>query len=259
MIGSTRAILAANCGLPDRIERVACRSTSGSTCLRCQNSFRHLRGAQLAGIVCLSTYHFQKFARGHYGGPEMLNAARVQPDLLLRASGERQALLNRLQTQATRLFPQISYSLDLGSRTANAQAFALGNDRFVRIYGGLALHPLAGKDALIFTLLHETGHHLGKGRRFAGDPALACDCVADRWALTVGIPQWTSRFGSKVDIRRALSDLTALISSLTSGNMDTMPSFAERTPRCRHGSWKARTDRLIPLEKHRTAKLDVVF
>ena len=58
--------------------------------------------------------------------------------------------------------------------------------RIVRLYGGLALHPKVNDDALIFALLHETGHLLASGRRFASDPMLACDCEADKWAISEG-------------------------------------------------------------------------
>jgi hypothetical protein len=61
----------------------------------------------------------------------------------------------------------------------------------VDVFGGLAFHPLIRHDGLVFTLLHETGHHLSEGCKLSPDcklpwAQLACECSADRWAITDG-------------------------------------------------------------------------
>jgi hypothetical protein len=77
----------------------------------------------------------------------------------------------------------------------------------------LAFLPMVGADALVFTLLHETGHHFAPGRRFASDPMLACDCAADQWAVTKGAEILCQSSGRKLDLVKALDGLDAMIST----------------------------------------------
>jgi hypothetical protein len=113
----------------------------------------------------------------------MLNAFTLPDDVALCRSPTRAEILKILVSEFRTAFTGIEYEIDTQTRIVNAQAFGQGGKRFVRIYGGLAFHPLVSEDALAFTLPHETGHHRARGRRFAGDPMIACDCLADKWAV----------------------------------------------------------------------------
>jgi hypothetical protein len=168
----------------------------------------------------------------------MLNAAIVPAETSLCGTQQRHLLLDVLLSEIRQVFPQISYELDANSRTANAQALARGDVRAVRLYGGLALHPIIGEDALIFALLHETGHHFAKGRRFALDPMLACECAADRWALTTGIGKWQQSFDRRFSIRSAADQLGAVINSVRGKKVRNRPK--RRTTSCWAASWETR-------------------
>jgi hypothetical protein len=95
------------------------------------------------------------------------------------------ALLGRFQAA----FPTISYDISWTSDTVNAQAFILGEQRCVRLYGGLARHRRVGMAGLAFALAHETGHHV------AGPPHhplyfwLSSEERASEWALEQGLPR----------------------------------------------------------------------
>src|ERR1700692_701205 len=112
----------------------------------------------------------------------MLTAFALPDDVALCGSESRGRMLEVLVSEFRTAFAGIEYEVDTQTRVVNAQAFSLGDSRFVRLYGGFAFHPLVSEDALVFTLLHETGHHRARGRRFAGDPRLACDCPPPKWA-----------------------------------------------------------------------------
>ena len=114
-------------------------------------------------------------------------------------------------------FAGIEYEVDKQTRIVNAQAFGLVGSRFIRLYGGFAFHPLVSEDALVFTLLHETGHHRARGRRFAGDPRLACDCFADKWAVGVGARALGRCSGRIMNLFNALESLDAMIMSIDTG------------------------------------------
>ncbi|THD61104.1 MAG: hypothetical protein E7813_22180 [Bradyrhizobium sp.] len=106
-----------------------------------------------------------------------------------------------------RQFPEISYELVVSPMLLNAQALVLRGQRIVKLYGGLAFHPLIDTDALVFALLHETGHHLAGGSRLPWNPFLACECQADIWALA----QATSgTSGCTLNLGKALSSLDAV-------------------------------------------------
>jgi hypothetical protein len=151
----------------------------------------------------------------------MLNAASVPDYVALCRSEDRLREIETLFSEAKVAFSNIEYELDVNSRTANAQAYARGNARVVRLYGGLAFHPMVGTDTLVFTLLHETGHHFAQGRRFAADPMLACDCAADEWAVTIGAETLQRVSRRTLDIVKALAGLDAMILSL-SGDLSTL-------------------------------------
>jgi hypothetical protein len=151
----------------------------------------------------------------------MLNAYALPEDVALRGSESRGRILEILISEFRAAFAGIKYEVDTKTRIVNAQAFGLGRLRFVRLYGGFAFHPIVNEDALVFTMLHETGHHLAPGRRFAGDPRLACDCIADRWAVGVGARTLRRSSGRALDVNNALESLDATIASIAVdlGNM----------------------------------------
>ena len=177
-------------------------------------------------------------------GRLMLNAASVGGHISLCDTQVRLQLLDILLSEIRQLFPQISYELDANSRTANAQALSRGNVRAVRLYGGLALHPLIGADALMFALLHETGHLFAKGRRFALDPMLACECAADRWALTTGVRTWQRSFDRDFCIQTAADQLGAVIASIRDEPSSIIKSTKGRPNGCWAACWETRATRL---------------
>ena len=107
-------------------------------------------------------------------------------------SAERRYRLGRLFAIFEASFPSVRYRL-LDSVTAiNAQASSTNGFRLVDVFGGLAFHPAVGHDALVFMLLHETGHHMSKGCKLPFAP-LACECAADHWATAEGHRQLKAR------------------------------------------------------------------
>lgn len=127
-----------------------------------------------------------------------------------RSLDERRRLLESIFTDFRKTFPRLEFEHDEKSHTINAQAIARGSARLVRMYGGLGFHPEIGADGIVFTLLHETGHHLATGGRLAFCPDLGCECAADRWALTRGSSELKKRTKRKFDVEKAVADLDAL-------------------------------------------------
>jgi hypothetical protein len=150
------------------------------------------------------------------GNEPVLNAVTVPEHVSLCRSRGRVREIETIISELRTSFPNIEYELDAISRTANAQAYARADTRVVRLYGGLAFHPMIGPDALVFALLHEIGHHFAGGRRFANDPMLACDCSADQWAVTEGAEVLQRVSGRRLDIVKALDELDAMICSISS-------------------------------------------
>lgn len=175
----------------------------------------------------------------------MLNAAALPDHIALCVSESRSRLLETLVSEFRTAFAGIEYQVDARTRIVNAQAFGSGDARFVRLYGGFAFHPLVSEDALAFTLLHETGHHLARGRRFAGDPRLACDCLADRWAVGIGGKALRQRSGRTMNLSRALESLDAIITSISPGRDSAAPRRrSHRLQACWAGFWPTRKSRL---------------
>ena len=119
----------------------------------------------------------------------------------------RDGLLCDILTDFKRAFPDLLFELDEASATVNAQAFVRGNDRVVRIYGGLAYHAAMNADGLVFALLHEVGHHLSTGGRLAANPELGCECAADRWIVAKGAALLRKTAGRTLSIERAVSSI----------------------------------------------------
>jgi hypothetical protein len=136
-----------------------------------------------------------------------ISCKRVSTD---RAIQRRNKLLRDIFADFSRAFPDLLFELDEGSSTVNAQAFIRGDKRVVRMYGGLAYHASVGGDGLVFTLLHEAGHHFSSGGRLASSSELGCECAADRWALTKGSAKLRKETGRTFAIGRVLSSLEKL-------------------------------------------------
>jgi hypothetical protein len=82
-------------------------------------------------------------------------------------------------------FSSVHYRILESISAVNAQASFSNGRHLVDIFGGLAFHPVIRHDGLVFTLLHETGHHLSRGCKLPW-AQLACECSADKWAITDG-------------------------------------------------------------------------
>jgi hypothetical protein len=177
----------------------------------------------------------------------MLNAFTLPDDVALCRSPARAEILKMLVCEFRTAFTGIEYEIDTQTRIVNAQAFAQGGKRFVRVYGGIAFHPLVSEDALVFTLLHETGHHRARGRRFAGDPMIACDCLADKWAVGAGANALRRGSGRAINLANALNSLDALVASIgdRARQSSTVPITRSRKPQlCWARYWRSRKSRL---------------
>jgi hypothetical protein len=143
----------------------------------------------------------------------MLFSDRLSEREMLEAkSADRQALLNTLLKDFRRAFPDLAFELRLDFSIINAQALSFGDNRTVAVYGGLALHPKLGAEALTFIILHEAGHHLAEGCRSRRAPSLACECASDRWAMTVGKDRLLQKSGRRLRLRAALKELDQIMS-----------------------------------------------
>src|SRR5690348_3328332 len=116
-----------------------------------------------------------------------------------RACTSRQTSRRRLLVLKTLLgrfgveFPEIQYEVLWESTTINAQAWSLGSNRYVRVYGGLARHPALSKYGLSLALAHETGHHLGGAPYDPALPHSSNQTQADYWAARFGMPRMWGR------------------------------------------------------------------
>jgi hypothetical protein len=127
-----------------------------------------------------------------------------------RNCDERKGLLHAIILDFATAFPDIKFEIQAHSRTINAQAIFRGSMRLVRLYGGLAFHPVVGSDVLVFALLHEVGHHLSSGGRLAFCNDLGCECAADRWAVTNGVSRLKKRTRRAFHMEKAIGGLDAL-------------------------------------------------
>lgn len=159
----------------------------------------------------------------------MLFASNSLEPIKHRNWDERRASLQAIIQDFATAFPDLEFEVETHSPTINAQAIFRGNRRLVRIYGGLAFHPLVGSDVLVFALLHEVGHHLSSGGRYAFCKDLGCECAADRWALTKGV--------SRLKTVRRVLQMTKAIEGLDSLNSGTVnPPSAQTTETSKEGS-----------------------
>jgi hypothetical protein len=174
---------------------------------------------------------------------------------------ERGDLLRAMFLDFRKAFPKIEFELHAESRTINAQAIIHGEARIVRLYGGLAFHSLAGSDLLVFTLLHEVGHHLSSGGRLAFCESLGCECAADRWALTKGRSSLEERARRTLDIEKAVATLDALEAAVTSRRA-IAPEGKDDLPTCWALDWpkrKLHLAGLIPMPVVRRCQLSEFY
>jgi hypothetical protein len=136
----------------------------------------------------------------------------------------RRGLVREILADFRRAFVGVHFELDEASATVNAQAFMRADRRIVRLYGGLAYHAAMGADGLVFTLLHEAGHHLSSGGRLAGRDELACECAADRWALSKGASRLRKETGRCYAVGPAVRSLDGLAGPEAGERSDAPPT-----------------------------------
>jgi hypothetical protein len=174
----------------------------------------------------------------------MLNASALPDNVALCDAESRGRMVEVLISEFRSAFAEIEYEVDTQTRIVNAQAFLLSGRRFVRLYGGLVFHPLANDDALMFTLLHETGHHSARGRRFAGNPGLACDCLADKWALGAGARKLRRCSGRELNLTNAFRSLDAILMSIDVHLGSASRRRSQQPQACWAKFWTTRKSRL---------------
>jgi hypothetical protein len=121
-------------------------------------------------------------------------------------SADRQQAIGNLLGAFRTCFPTLDFRILDQITVVNAQASISNGSRFVDLFGGLAYHPKIGRDALIFVLLHEAGHHLSSGSRSPWMSELACDCAADAWAVTKGAAE-LRKLDCSFELQVALSEI----------------------------------------------------
>jgi hypothetical protein len=139
-----------------------------------------------------------------------LSLATIEQD----RSSERRALLERLSDVSRIALPEVEVVIHEASPSFNAQAFSVKRQQVVALFGGLAFNRRMGKDGLLFTILHEIGHHLAPGPRITRTNNLSCDCAADRWAIGEGSALFLPH-GLTLDINSALNEIEEAISELS--------------------------------------------
>ncbi|WP_156180458.1 hypothetical protein [Bradyrhizobium sp. LTSPM299] len=174
----------------------------------------------------------------------MLNASALPDDVVLCDADSRGRMVEVLVSEFRTAFADIEYEVDTQTRIVNAQAFLQSGRRFVRLYGGLVLHPLTNDDALVFSLLHETGHHIARGRRFAGDPSLACDCLADKWACGAGARELRRRSGRILNLTKAFRSLDDILAPNDVGSGSASRRRSQQPQACWANFWSTRKSRL---------------
>lgn len=137
-------------------------------------------------------------------------------------------------------FPGIIYDLMWASPTINAQAFRLGPQLHVRLYGGLVRHPAIRRAGLALIIAHEAGHHLGGAPHDPAMPWLTWQGKADFWAAGTAMPRVFGAEARAITLRGA-RELLALHQAIG-------PQFAEEephlTPRCRLQIFRAAAEGL---------------
>ena len=136
-------------------------------------------------------------------------------------------------------FPSLSYRPIFDTSLINAQAVTTAAGRYINVYGGLVFHPSIGKDSLVVTLLHETGHHLSGGLRSPINRTIACECEADHWAITEGAALLARRSGRVFQLTIALQELSGIHSLAQMGSYIAAPAT------CWSCEWSTRKQALL--------------
>jgi hypothetical protein len=145
---------------------------------------------------------------------------------------ERRQTIDEVVARFASIFGDVQIDVVWESESLNAQAFRLGPDAHIRIYGGLARHRDIGPEGVAVAIAHEIGHHKG------GEPAslyfhwLSNDKRADEWARTVGLP---AAFGTAAaDVARAGAEqLFGALADLAAPDMVPPCEPQEPCLRCR--------------------------
>jgi hypothetical protein len=133
-------------------------------------------------------------------------------------------------------FSSVHYRILESISAVNAQASFSNGKHLVDIFGGLAFHPAIRRDGLVFTLLHETGHHLSTGCKLPWAP-LACECAADKWALTDGRKALAAN-GGRFRLEAALQQIEIAAAPQT-------PKKSAATTSCWSMNWQKRKRALL--------------
>jgi hypothetical protein len=142
----------------------------------------------------------------------------------------RRRLVLKLIDRFSEAFPEICYELIWSSLSTNAQAWGLGHQRYVRIYGGLARQKDLTRSGLALLLAHETGHHLGGPLYDPAIPWLSSQGQADYWAAAVGMPR-VFRARALIMTIQGAAELRRLFRSCADAMVDDEPDL---TPACRY-------------------------
>ena len=147
----------------------------------------------------------------------------------------RKATVVNLLAQFTKNFPQITYDLVWESPTINAQAWHLGSELRVRIYGGLARHPALTRSGLALCIAHETGHHLGGPPRDPAMRQMSWQGQADYWAARIAMPLIFGTTARNATMRGA-KQILRLHEVLSSSMGEDAPDLS---PQCRYLIFRA--------------------
>jgi hypothetical protein len=159
-----------------------------------------------------------------------LNWPVEQTILSQRAQQARKRLALELLDRFGRTFAGINYQLLWESSTINSQAWRLGSELYVTVYGGLIRHPKITTAGLGLIVAHETGHHLG-GLPFDPDlPWLTWQGQADYWAAAIGM---NKVFGPRARVMtlRGARQIFELHKDFADHLEDDEPDLC---PECRH-------------------------
>jgi hypothetical protein len=154
-------------------------------------------------------------------------------------SAERLSSLTKLIAIFEASFSSVHYRILESVSAVNAQASFANGRHLVDIFGGLAFHPVIGRDGLVFTLLHETGHHLSTGCKLPWAP-LACECSADKWAATDGRKALAAN-GGIFRLEAALQQIEHAVGPAARKT----PSKAAARTRCWSMNWQKRKQVLL--------------
>jgi hypothetical protein len=171
-----------------------------------------------------------------------------QPIAQQDRSAQRLSSLTKLVAIFESAFPSVHYRILEQVGAVNAQASFSNGKHLVDIFGGLAFHPAIRHGGLAFTLLHETGHHLGQGCKSVQGckfpwAQLACECSADRWAITDGRRALRSS-GADFRLEAALRQIEQAVAP----KVRKIPSRRAARTNCWSMNWQKRKRALLEVQ-----------